>query len=116
MNEAGHQQRAQDIERSVQDLGDPAAKPYICAMALEGYWGAAFHWIVAGCMRKHNWHTDSHQGLVRKLTGLGEASIATHWATLERLWTSGWYTYQATSIQVAEAQNAWHEIRTWATT
>ena len=70
----------------------------------------------AGCMRKHNWHTDSHQGLVRKLTSLGEASIATHWATLERLRTSGWYTYQATSIQVAEARNAWQVIRTWATT
>jgi|GEM_PF-1380543 predicted nucleotidyltransferase len=34
MNEAGHEQRAIDIERSIHDLGDPAVKPYNCAMLI----------------------------------------------------------------------------------
>ncbi len=76
MNEAGHQQRALDMEQSISDLGDPAAKPYVCAMAIEGYWGAAFHWIVVGCIRKHSWHTDSHSGLVARLKALGETTVA----------------------------------------
>lgn len=116
MNEAGHQQRALDVERSLQDLGDPVTKPYISAMAIEGYWGAAFHWIVVGGMRKHSWHTDSHQGLVKQLKALGEAGIAAHWGKLELLRTGGWYTYQASPTQVSEAQTAWQAIRAWATT
>ena len=89
MNEAGHRQRALDIEQTITDLGDPTAKPYICAVLIESYWGAAFHWLIVGCMRKHNWHTDSHPGLVRKLTDLGETTMAQEWTTLERLRTNG---------------------------
>lgn len=111
MNEAGHRQRALDVERSIQDLGDPVVKPYITAMAIEGYWGASFHWFVVGCVRKHAWHTDNHQGLVKNLKTLGEVSIAAHWTTLERLRTAGWYTYQADPTHVSEAQSAWQAIQ-----
>ncbi|HKV84611.1 MAG TPA: hypothetical protein VJN88_08645, partial [Ktedonobacterales bacterium] len=65
---------------------------------------------------KHNWHTDSHQGLARKLTSLGEADVSAHWGKLEQLRTGGWYTYQANPTQVHEAQSAWQAIRDWATT
>jgi transposase len=41
-------------------------------------------------MRKHTWHTESHQGLVRQLAGMEEVTIAAHWTTLERLRTIGW--------------------------
>jgi hypothetical protein len=114
MNETAHQQRALDLEQSIVDLGDPATKPYICALAIEGYWGAAFHWIVVGCIRKHQWHTDSHAGLVAHLKGLGETAVATHWTTLERLRSNGFYTYQATAQAVAAARQEWQEVRTWA--
>lgn len=114
MNEAGHQQRALDMEQSITDLGDPAAKPYVCAMAIEGYWGAAFHWIVVGCIRKHGWHTDSHAGLVAHLRALGESTVAAHWSTLERLRSSAWYTYQATPQAVSDALAEWREVRAWA--
>jgi hypothetical protein len=113
--EAGHQQRALDVERTLQDLGDPIIKPYISAMAIEGYWGASFHWIVVGCMRKHAWHTDNDQGLARKLTNLGEVGISAHWGKLEQLRTGGWYTYQADPSRVSEAETAWQAIRAWAT-
>ncbi|HLY30575.1 MAG TPA: hypothetical protein VKQ36_06080 [Ktedonobacterales bacterium] len=43
MNEAGHRQRALDIEQTIADLGDPAVKPHICAVLIESYWGASFH-------------------------------------------------------------------------
>jgi len=116
MHEAGHQQRALDIERAIDDLGDPVAKPYICPVSIESYWGAAFHWIVVGCIRKHAWHTDSHAGLVKRLKQLNEAQIAAHWETLERLRTGGWYTYQAGVPEVAEAEQCWKSIQIWATT
>jgi len=116
MNEAGHQQRALDIEGAIQILGDPAAKPSICPVLIESYWGAAFHWIVVGCMRKHAWHTDSHGGLSKRLTQLGEPTVAAAWDRLETLRTGGWYTYQAGVNQVAEAKQRWQEIRIWATT
>ncbi len=115
MNEAGHRQRALDIEQTIADLGDPAARPHICAVLIESYWGASFHWIIVGCMGKHTWHTDSHPGLVRHLTTLGEPAIATEWTTLERLRTNGWYTYQATLAEVAQAKTSWQVIRDWAT-
>ena len=116
MNEASHEQRALDVERSIFDLGDPSAKPYICALVIEGYWGAAFHWIVVGYIRKYQWRTDSHLGLAKKLNSLGAADIAILWSTLEGLRANGWYTYQATPTQVAQAQQAWQAIRDWATT
>jgi len=111
MNEAGHRQRALDNEQAVADLGDPATKSYICALAIEAYWGAAFHWIVVGCMRKHAWHMDSHLGLFRRLNGLGELTIATAWNDLEQIRNNGWYSYSATPAQVAEAQVKWQDIR-----
>jgi hypothetical protein len=115
MNEAGHRQRAVDTEQALRDLGDPTTRPYISALAVEANWGAAFHWLVVGCMRKHGWHTDKHQGLVRGLTNLGEATTAQDWATLERLRVAAWYGYQATPAQVAEAEARWQQIRAWAT-
>jgi hypothetical protein len=115
MNEAGHQQRALDTEKAAADLGDPAAKPYICALAVEAYWGASFHWLVVGCMRKHGGHTDSHLGLVRNLTRLGEAAIAQTWATVERLRNNAWYSYKSTPTEVTEAAALWRQIRAWAT-
>lgn len=114
MNEAGHRQRALDIEQSIGDLGDPSAKPYVCALAIEGYWGASFQWVVVGCMRKHNWHTDSHTGLVARLKSLGEPALAAHWGVMERLRASAWYTYQATPQTVSDARDGWQEVRAWA--
>jgi len=61
MNKAGHRERALDTGQALRGLGDPTTKPYICALAVEAYWGAAFHWLVAGCMRKLGLHTDNHQ-------------------------------------------------------
>ncbi|HLY30576.1 MAG TPA: hypothetical protein VKQ36_06085 [Ktedonobacterales bacterium] len=66
-------------------------------------------------MRKHTWHTDSHPGLVRHLTALGETAIATEWTALERLRTNGWYTYQATLAEVTQAKASWQVIRDRAT-
>ena len=114
MNEAGHQQRAFDIERAIGDLGDPAAKQYICPVLIESFWGAAFHWIVVGCIRKHAWHTDSHAGLVKRLKQLNEDQVAVDWDKLETLRTGGWYTYQAGTAEVVEAELCCRNIRTWA--
>ncbi len=38
-----HRQAALDIEQSIADMGDPAAKPYLSRSAIELYWAAAFH-------------------------------------------------------------------------
>jgi len=116
MNEAGHRQRALDVEHVIADLGDPAAKPYICAVLIESYWGAALHWLVVGCMIKHNWHTDSPPASCASWPRWAETTVATHWATLERLRTNGWYSYQANVAEVAQAQVAWRAICVWATT
>src|SRR5579875_834835 len=89
MNEAGHRQCARDIEQATADLGDPAVRPHICAVLIESFQGASFHWIIVGGMGKHTWHTDSHPGLARHLTTLGEPAIATEWTMLERLRTNG---------------------------
>ena len=71
-----HQKAAEDIERTIALLGDPAANPYIGRGLIELYWGAAFHWMAAGCQRKHAKHKENHTKLGRFLRDQGEAALA----------------------------------------
>lgn len=114
MNEVGHRQRALDIEQSVADLGDPTAKPYICALAIAGYWSASFHWIIVGCMRKYNWHTDMEAELVHRLHALDEPQIASDWSVLDLCQMNAWSASQVTPVEVMYAKNRWQRIRDWA--
>jgi hypothetical protein len=83
MLEEAHRQAAEDIERSIADLGDPLAKPSNNRSAIECYWGAAFHCITFGCQRKHRRHKENHSKLESYLRDLNEPAIATNWRTLE---------------------------------
>lgn len=71
-----HRQAAEDIERSIVDMGDPATKPYLARSVIELYWGAAFHWIACGTQRKHGKHKENHTKLARYLRDVGEPVVA----------------------------------------
>ena len=40
------------------------------AAIIENAWGAAYHWISYGCIRKYQQRRDKHQGLTTYLVGL----------------------------------------------
>jgi len=64
-----HHQAALDIERSIDDLGDPAAKPWNARALIELYelyWSASFHWIAYGAQRKHGKHKENHTNMIEK--------------------------------------------------
>ncbi|MEO7002765.1 MAG: hypothetical protein ABI274_13360 [Ktedonobacterales bacterium] len=114
MNEACHRQRALDIEQSVADLGNPSATPHICALAIEGYWGASFRWIVVGCIRKHTWHTVMEAELVHRLHALDEPQVASDWSVLELCQMNARSASQVTPVDVMYAKKRWQRIRHWA--
>jgi hypothetical protein len=61
------------------------------ASAIEGAWGAAFHWIAFGCDTKHGKHQESHARLGTFLRSLGETSTADNWERLDQVRQGGWY-------------------------
>jgi hypothetical protein len=111
-----HRQAAEDDEKALADLGDPAVKPYIGRAVIELCWGAAFHWIAYACQQKHGKHKEHHSGLVAYLRQLGEPDAADRWETLERARNTGWYGHGKTLADVQNAERLWREIRTWALT
>lgn len=109
-----HRAAAEDIERTITDLGPIGTKPYIGRSVIELYYGAAFHWLAYGCARKHAKHKENHSGLVSYLRSLGEAAAATHWENLESIRNGGWYGHKNSESEVLEAETNWQSIRVWA--
>src|SRR5262249_10258195 len=85
-----HRMAAENIERALSDLGDPATKSYIGRTVIESYWGAAFHWIAYGCDRKHGKHKENHSKLVSFLRDLGEGAVSNLWDNREKSRSGGW--------------------------
>jgi hypothetical protein len=113
MKADAHRQAAEDLEYTIAKLqGDPRAARSI----IENAWGAAFHWIVYGCIRKYTKHFDKHQGLYRNLRQLNEGDIAQAWLELENLRGGGWYNYQTTDADIQLAIDLMNQIHAWATT
>jgi hypothetical protein len=110
-----HRQAALDIEQTIDDLGDPAVKPYIGRSVIEDYRGAALHWIAYGCQRKHGKHKENHTHLGRFLRDPGESTVVDWWDRLDERRRSGWYGHQTTVGDVQTIQGYWRNIRTWAT-
>src|SRR5262245_53860597 len=111
-----HQQAALDIERSIDDLGDPAAKPWNARALIELYWSAAFHWVACGAQRKHGKHKGNHTKLTQYLNDLGEPGIGHNWEAMENGRRGGLYGHHTTLTDVLNARRHWQDIRTWATT
>ncbi len=110
-----HRQAALDLEQSISDMGDPAAKPYLTRAAIELYWAAAFHWIAYGCQTKHGKHKENHTKLGRYLRDVGEPGVGGLWDTLETRRQGGLYGHQTAPPNVDEARSLYQDIRTWAT-
>lgn len=115
MLEDAHREAAENIERVIADLGDPAVKPYINRSLIESYWGAAFHWVAVGCQVKHGKHKENHSHLGKFLRDLGELSVADWWDRLDERRRGGWYGHQTTVADVQTIQGYWKSIKTWAT-
>ena len=111
-----HRQAALDIEQTIDDLGDPTARPYLGRGVIELYWGAAFHWIAYGCQQKHGKHKENHTKLGKFLRDQGEHERADQWDALDQRRGGGWYGHHALVADVMEARMRWQEIRTWALT
>jgi hypothetical protein len=75
-----HRQAAEDIEVDVMALH---SQPRASRLAIEGCWGAAFHWVAYGCETKYGQHHDNHARLGTYLRGLGEPAAADWWEELE---------------------------------
>ncbi len=111
-----HQQAALDLEQSIADMGDPAAKPYLARAVIELYWASAFHWIAYGCQTKHGKHKENHTKLGRYLRDISEPTVADWWDRLEEKRRGGLYGHQTTPADVQTAQQYWQDIKSWATT
>ncbi len=107
-----HQAKALREEQSIDDLGDPALKPYNGDVLIEAYWGAAFNWIAYGCHRKHGQHKENHRKLPKYLRDLGENLVADAWEALDKKREGGFYNDHATLSDVLDTRRYWQEIRT----
>lgn len=110
-----HHQAALDMEQSITELGDPAAKPWNTRAIIELYWAAAFHWIAYGCQVKHGKHKENHTKLAQYLNDLGESTIGRSWEAIENGRRGGLYGHHTTLTDVVSAQRHWQDIRAWAT-
>jgi hypothetical protein len=111
-----HREAALDNEETIAHMGDLANWPRANRLVIDGYWGAAFHWIAYGCHQKHGKHKEKHSGLVSYLREFGEGETSTRWEKLENVRNGGWYGHQHLPEDVDEARQLWDEIRTWAQT
>lgn len=114
MNADAHKAAAEELERSIADLGDPAARPYNRRALIELYWGAAFEWLAYGADRKHGKHKEQHEGLARFLRDLSEPVMADRWTAIEGARRGGFYGHHNDLDDVQEAIRLWQDIRTWA--
>src|SRR5579884_115389 len=113
MHAPAHRQAAEDIEADVVAL---QTQPHESRLAIEGCWGAAFHWIAYGCETKHGQHRESHIRLGAFLRNdVGEPAIADWWDELERLRQGGWYGGQFDETRLQRALTVLGEVRSWAT-
>jgi hypothetical protein len=107
-----HRQAAEDIEADVATI---QPQPRASRLAIEGCWGAAFHWIAYGCQTKHGQHRETHIRLGAFLRGLGEPLVAGWWEQLEGLRQGGWYGGHFDPADVQRAMDFLGDVRTWAT-
>jgi len=114
MNADAHRDAALELERSIADLGDPAARPYTIRALVELSWGATFEWLAYGSDRKHGKHKEKHDGLARFLRDLGESEMADHWTAMEGTRQGGFYGHKNTLDTLDEARRLWRAVRTWA--
>ena len=108
-----HRKAAEDIEKSIAKL-QPDADPEVARLAIEGAWGAAFHWIAFGCEIKHHQHQNNHTRLGRFLRGFGESTTADQWENLDALRQGGWYGGERDAADVQKALALLAAIRSWA--
>lgn len=85
MRADGHRTAAEDIERSLALLGDPAALPFIRRLLIEAYFGSAFHWIAYGMQNAHGKHKENHSKLPTYLDSFGEHQMSQSWQQLESI-------------------------------
>lgn len=114
MNGDTHRAAAEDLERSISDLGDPVARPYNGRALIELYWGATFEWLAYGCERKHGKHKEKHDGLARFLRDVGESGMADRWTAMEGVRQGGFYGRRTAIADVERAKQIWQDVRTWA--
>jgi len=114
MNADAHKTAAEELDRSIADLGDPATRPYNRRAIIELYWGASFEWLAYGTDHKHGKHKENHEGLVRFLRDVGEPVMADLWTALEGIRRGGFYGHRNDLNNVLEAQRLWQDVRTWA--
>ena len=108
-----YRKAAEDREKSIVKL-QPDVDPDVARLAIEGAWGAAFHWIAFGCQTKHGRHQESHARLVSFLNNLGEGSTAAWWQSIDSLRQGGMYGNKTDSLAVQEALTLLREIHRWA--
>jgi hypothetical protein len=95
MKADAHRRHAESLERAIAlAKSDPATSVAI----IENAWGAAYHWMSYGCIRKYQQH------------------LAQWWRNFEDVRQAGFYGNQAGESEVQEALDLLERIRTWATT
>jgi len=109
-----HRQAAQDLEDTLARMSDPAQWSRANRLLIDGYWGAAFHWIAFGCQQKYGKHKEKHSSLVTFLRDMGEPTISARWETLENTRNGGSYGHHTDIEDVEEARRLYEEIRAWA--
>src|SRR5260370_7260392 len=96
MKADAHRRHSESLERAIAlAKSDPTTSVAI----IENAWGAAYHWISYGCIRKYQQHRDKHQGLTAYLIGLGEQHLAQWWLNFQNLRQPEFYVNQTDDIQ-----------------
>lgn len=107
-----HRQAAEELGAAAATI---QADAQFARLAIEGCWGAVFHWIAYGTQTKHGRHQDSHARMPSFLNSLGEGAIAGDWSEMDQIRQGGMYGSHMPPSAVQRAFELLQDVRTWAT-
>lgn len=112
MNADGHQQKAEDIENSLQELlPDPEGKHVVAIVELT--YGLLQHLIAFGMEQKYGRHLDSHVGLPRELRKVGAVDIAEIFVRLDSFRAGRWYGSKGNGNVVKQCIAFIEQVKHW---
>lgn len=114
MNANGHFQRAKDLEETIAFLMSAPQPEQHVASIVEAIYGAAQHYIAYALQTRHEEHSDTHAGIVRRLRNYGYPETAQIFLEIEGLRMGRWYGKQGDGEAITKCQQLLSRIRDWA--
>jgi len=112
MKEVDHFLKAEEIMESIEELADENGKHVVSIVEL--CYGAAHHFIAAGCEQRYGRHHDTHVGTAAFLRERGEDETAIAFERLDTFRHGRWYGNKGNGKVVRACLDIVGEIREWA--